>query len=83
LQDIPYCSDEAIEFADKSMELISYNAIHASTELAKERGAYESFEGSLWSKGILPKDSLEILEENRGSDYLNVDKSETLRLGTH
>jgi ribonucleoside-diphosphate reductase alpha chain len=78
LQDIPYCSDEAIEFADKSMELISYNAIHASTELAKERGAYESFDGSLWSKGILPKDSLEILEENRGSDYLKVDKSETL-----
>ena len=78
LQDIPYCSEEAVEFADKSMELISYNAIHASTELAKERGAYESFEGSLWSKGILPKDSLEILEENRGSEYLNVDRSETL-----
>ena len=78
LQDIPYCSDEAVAFADKSMELISYNAIYASTELAKERGAYESFDGSLWSKGILPKDSLEILEENRGSEYLKVDKSETL-----
>ena len=78
LQDISYCSEEAIEFADKSMELISYNAIHASTELAKERGAYESFEGSLWSKGILPKDSIEILAENRGSEYLNVDRSETL-----
>ena len=78
LQNIPYCSNQAVEFADKSMELISYNAIYASTELAKERGAYESFEGSLWSKGILPKDSLEILEKNRGSDYLNVDKSETL-----
>ena len=78
LQDIPYCSEEAVEFADKSMELISYNAIHASTELAKERGAYESFEGSLWSKGILPKDSIQILEENRGSEYLNVDRSETL-----
>tara|TARA_B100000963_G_scaffold87441_1_gene75051 strand:- start:1530 stop:4403 length:2874 start_codon:yes stop_codon:yes gene_type:complete len=78
LQDIPYCSDEAVTFADKSMELISYNAIHASTELAKERGAYESFEGSLWSKGILPKDSIEILAENRGSEYLNVDRSETL-----
>jgi ribonucleoside-diphosphate reductase alpha chain len=78
LQDISYCSEEAIEFADKSMELISYNAIHASTELAKERGAYESFEGSLWNKGILPKDSIEILAENRGSEYLNVDRSETL-----
>ncbi len=78
LQDIPYCSDEAVEFADRSMELISYSAIHASTELAKERGAYESFEGSLWSKGILPKDSIDILSENRGSEYLNVDRSETL-----
>ena len=78
LQDIPYCSDEAVEFADRSMELISYNAIYASTELAKERGAYESFEGSLWSKGILPKDSIDILSENRGSEYLNVDRSETL-----
>ena len=78
LQDIPYCSDEAVEFADRSMELISYNAIYASTELAKERGSYESFDGSLWSKGILPKDSIEILEENRGKEYLNVDRSETL-----
>jgi len=78
LQDIPYCSDEAVEFADRSMELISYSAIYASTELAKERGAYESFEGSLWSRGILPKDSIDILSENRGSEYLNVDRSETL-----
>ena len=78
LQNIPYCSDEAVEFADKSMELISYSAIYASTELAKERGAYESFEGSLWSRGILPKDSIDILSENRGSEYLNVDRSETL-----
>ena len=78
LQDIPYCSDEAVEFADRSMELISYSAIYASTELAKERGTYESFEGSLWSKGILPKDSIDILSENRGSEYLNVDRSETL-----
>ena len=78
LQDIPYCSDEAVDFADRSMELISYSAIYASTELAKERGAYESFEGSLWSKGILPKDSIDILSENRGSEYLNVDRSETL-----
>ena len=78
MQDTAYCSDDAVNFADRSMELISYYAIHASTELAKERGAYESYEGSLWSRGILPKDSIEILEENRGSEYLNVDRSETL-----
>ena len=78
MQDIPYCSEDAVEFADRSMELISYNAIYASTELAKERGAYESFEGSLWSKGILPKDSIEVLEEHRGKEYIKVDRSETL-----
>ena len=78
MQNIPYCSEDAIEFADRSMELISYHAILASTELAKERGSYESFEGSLWSKGILPKDSIDILEENRGGEYLKVDRSETL-----
>ena len=77
-QDIAYCSDEAVNFADKSMELISYYAISASSDLAKERGKYETFAGSLWSKGILPKDSIEILAENRGTEYLNVDRSETL-----
>ena len=81
-QNIPYCSKEAVEFADSSMELISYHAIHASTELAKERGAYQTFEGSLWSQGILPKDSLKILIENRGSQYINVDESETLDWAT-
>ena len=81
-QNIPYCSNEAVEFADKSMELISYHAIHASTELAKERGAYQTFDGSLWSQGILPKDSLKILIENRGSQYINVDESETLDWAT-
>jgi|TARA_B110000914_G_scaffold224741_1_gene243390 ribonucleoside-diphosphate reductase alpha chain len=60
------------------MELISYYAINASSDLAIERGKYETFEGSLWSKGILPKDSIEILAENRGNEYLNVDRSETL-----
>ena len=78
VQDIAYCSDEAVEFADRSMELISYYAIHASTELSKERGSYKSFDGSLWSRGILPKDSIEILAENRGSEYINIDRSETL-----
>ena len=78
MQNIAYCSDDAVDFADRSMELISYYAIHASTELSKERGSYETYDGSLWSQGILPKDSIEILEKNRGSEYLKVDKSETL-----
>ena len=78
MQDSPYCSDEAIEFADRSMEVISYYAIHASSELAKERGTYPSYDGSLWSQGIFPKDSIDILEKNRGSEYIKVDRSETL-----
>tara|TARA_B100000401_G_scaffold361278_1_gene258939 strand:+ start:1 stop:2274 length:2274 start_codon:yes stop_codon:yes gene_type:complete len=78
MQDAPYCSDAAIEFADRSMEVISYYAIHASSELAKERGTYPSYEGSLWSQGIFPKDSIDILEKNRGSEYIKVDRSETL-----
>ncbi len=78
MQDAPYCSDAAIEFADRSMEVISYYAINASSELAKERGTYPSYEGSLWSQGIFPKDSIDILEKNRGSEYIKVDRSETL-----
>tara|TARA_B100000029_G_scaffold516596_1_gene631567 strand:- start:1292 stop:4156 length:2865 start_codon:yes stop_codon:yes gene_type:complete len=78
LQNIPYCSEAAVEFADRSMEMISYYAIMASTMLAKERGSYETFDGSLWSQGILPKDSIEILEKNRGSEFIEVDKSQVL-----
>ena len=78
MQDTPYCSDAAIEFADRSMEIISYYAIAASSDLAKERGTYPSYDGSLWSQGIFPKDSIEILEKNRGSEFLKVDRSETL-----
>jgi ribonucleoside-diphosphate reductase alpha chain len=78
MQNAPYCSDAAIEFADRSMEVISYYAIHASSELAKERGTYPSYEGSLWSQGIFPKDSIDILEKNRGSEFIKVDRSETL-----
>ena len=78
MQDAPYCSEAAIEFADRSMEVISYYAIHASSELAKERGTYPSYEGSLWSQGIFPKDSIDILEKNRGSEYIKVDRSETM-----
>jgi ribonucleoside-diphosphate reductase alpha chain len=60
------------------MEIISYYAIAASSDLAKERGTYPSYDGSLWSQGVFPKDSIEILEKNRGSEYLKVDRSETL-----
>ena len=72
---IPYGSDEAMAFADESMEIISYHAIEASAELARERGAYLSFEGSLWSQGVLPIDSIEKLRKERGANYLNMDTS--------
>jgi ribonucleoside-diphosphate reductase alpha chain len=74
---IPYASEAAVQFADRSMELVSYHAIRASADLAEERGAYSTFEGSLWSKGILPIDSIELLEQGRG-DYLQQDRSQTL-----
>lgn len=74
---INYASQQAVEFADTSMELISYYAIEASSELAKERGSYSSYEGSLWSKGILPIDSINLLQEAR-NHYLEQDRSQTL-----
>ncbi|KTC61615.1 ribonucleoside-diphosphate reductase subunit alpha [Pseudomonas savastanoi] len=78
LQHIPYGSDAAVQFADTSMEAVSYYAIQASCDLADERGAYETFQGSLWSKGILPLDSQQILIEQRGEKYIDVDLKETL-----
>lgn len=72
-----YSSEAAVTFADRSMELISYYAIEASADLAKERGTYASYEGSLWSKGILPIDSIELLQQARGA-LLKQDKSQTL-----
>ncbi|WP_086934725.1 ribonucleoside-diphosphate reductase subunit alpha [Agarilytica rhodophyticola] len=72
-----YSSEEAVEFADRSMELVSYYAIKASSDLAVERGSYSTFEGSLWSKGVLPIDSIAILEEHRGKNFIEVDKSST------
>jgi ribonucleoside-diphosphate reductase alpha chain len=75
---ISYASDDAVSFADRSMEAISYYAIDASSKLAKERGSYASFNGSLWSRGILPIDSLEMLREERGADYLEVNTDQTL-----
>jgi ribonucleoside-diphosphate reductase alpha chain len=74
----PYASQEAVDFADKSMEMVSYYAIKASSDLAKERGAYQSYEGSLWSQGILPIDSIKLLKESRGEDYLEMDESSSM-----
>ena len=73
----PYASDAAVEFADRSMEAVCYYAYSASTELAAERGRYSSFKGSLWDKGILPFDSIDLLAKHRGG-YLEVDRSMTL-----
>ncbi|WP_096664500.1 ribonucleoside-diphosphate reductase subunit alpha [Polaromonas sp. AET17H-212] len=74
---IPYASDAAVEFADKSMEAVCYHAYWASTELARERGKYTSYKGSLWDQGILPLDTLDLLAKQRGG-YLEVDRSATL-----
>ncbi|MCW5589144.1 MAG: ribonucleoside-diphosphate reductase subunit alpha [Legionellales bacterium] len=75
-QKISYASDAAVEFADYSMEAISYYAIKASSDLARERGTYASFENSLWSQGILPLDSIKLLQQTRG-DYLDQDTTST------
>jgi ribonucleoside-diphosphate reductase alpha chain len=75
---LAYGSDDAVEFADLSMEAISYYAIAASSELAAERGSYSSYEGSLWSQGIFPLDSLDKLIDERGEKYIQVDKTHTL-----
>jgi ribonucleoside-diphosphate reductase alpha chain len=74
---IPYASQEAMEFADKSMEAVSYYAILASSELSAERGPYASYPGSLWDQGILPIDSIELLRQARGggSNYLDMDST--------
>ena len=77
-QRIPYASEQAVEFADVSMEMISYYAISASTELAEERDRYDSYEGSLWDQGVLPIDSLKILRETRGEDFFDVNMEQRL-----
>jgi ribonucleoside-diphosphate reductase alpha chain len=74
---IPYASNEAVDFADRSMEAVCYHAYWASTELALERGRYASFKGSLWDQGILPPDTLDLLARERGG-YVDVDRSATL-----
>ncbi len=77
-QRIPYSSPQAVEFADRSMEAISYFAIQASAELAATRGKYGSYEGSLWSRGILPIDSLDLLGAERGEQFLQVNRDRSL-----
>ncbi|WP_374666785.1 ribonucleoside-diphosphate reductase subunit alpha [Ramlibacter sp.] len=74
---IPYASEQAVAFADQSMEAICYHAYWASTELARERGRYSSYKGSLWDRGVLPLDTLELLAQARGG-YVEVDRSATL-----
>jgi len=75
---VPYASQQAVELADRSMEAVSYFAIDASAALAEERGSYRSFEGSLWQRGILPIDSIALLREQRGAEYLEMDQGTTL-----
>ncbi|NIK57951.1 ribonucleoside-diphosphate reductase subunit alpha [Kribbella shirazensis] len=74
---IPYASDAAVEFADSSMEQVSYHAIEASSDLAAERGRYSSYDGSLWSQGVLPIDSLDLLRTARDGDVI-IDESRRL-----
>ena len=74
---VPYASEEAVEFADRSMEMVAYAAYWASTELAEERGRYGTFSGSLWDRGILPQDTLDLLARERGG-YVEVDRSSAL-----
>lgn len=77
MQNISYASHEAVEFADYSMEMISYYAILASSELAIERGPYSTYKGSKWDRGLLPIDTLDLLQEERGG-YLDVDRKSRL-----
>jgi ribonucleoside-diphosphate reductase alpha chain len=70
----PYASDDAMEFADRSMEAVCYYAYWASTELAEERGRYSSYKGSLWDRGIMPQDSVKLLRDERGG-YVELDDS--------
>ena len=74
---LPFDSEAAVQFADRSMEAISYYAYMASSALAKERGKYSSFKGSLWDQGVMPPDSISLLETQRGR-AINVDRSATL-----
>ncbi len=74
---IPYGSQAAVEFSDRSMEAIAYTAYQASADLAEERGPYSTFKGSLWDRGILPYDTIKLLADER-SGYVECDMSTTL-----
>ena len=74
---VPYASPEAVEFADRSMEAVAYFTYWASTELAEERGRYASYKSSLWDRGILPQDTLNLLREERGG-YVDIDMTESM-----
>ena len=74
---MPYGSAQAVAFADRAMEAVCYHAYWASTELARERGTYSTFKGSLWDQGILPPDTIDLLHRQRGG-YVEVDRSSTL-----
>ena len=78
MADIQFDSQEAVEFADRTMEQVSYFALEASADLASERGSYKSFEGSKWSQGILPLDTYELLRQHRSAEYLDIDTSASL-----
>jgi ribonucleoside-diphosphate reductase alpha chain len=77
---VPYASEAAVDFADRSMEAVCYHAYWASTDLAAERGRYSSYHGSLWDRGILPIDSVDLLAEQRGG-YVELDPQHHARLG--
>jgi len=74
---LPFDSDEAVEVSDNLQEFVAYHAILASSALAKEKGRYESYEGSKWDRGLLPFDTIALLESERGEDT-GIDKRSTL-----
>lgn len=74
IRNFSYASNEAVEFADESMEAISYYAISSSIDLAKERGTYSTYRGSKWDRGFLPIDTIDLLEKERGG-HLNVNRT--------
>jgi ribonucleoside-diphosphate reductase alpha chain len=78
MMDVSYASPEAVQFADESMELISYYAILGSTDLAAERGAYSTYKGSKWDRGLLPIDTIKIMTQERGAEFVDVDSSSKL-----
>ncbi|MBX7138202.1 MAG: ribonucleoside-diphosphate reductase subunit alpha [Oligoflexia bacterium] len=78
LMHVPYASAKAVEFADRSMEMVSYYALLSSSELAKERGAYSTYKGSKWEQGLLPIDTVRLLGQERGAEHLDMDVSTSM-----